>query len=101
MTKSNIKLLFKKSFELGKSVQEKEHLHEEVDGRKIWGELETKIGSLRNVNLTDEANVELRYNSTLEELYSEMDVIITRFGMNLSELCPKSNHFFMQLKNLG
>jgi hypothetical protein len=100
MEESNIKLWFKKAFEAGKSVQKQEHAHIEVDGRAVWGTIEKRIGSLRDVNLTDESDVELRYNSSLLELYEQMDEIIKKFGMGLSEFCPKSNHFFMQLKNL-
>lgn len=97
---SNTKLWFKKAFEAGKSVQKREHKHETIDGRAVWGSIEDKIGSLKNKNLTNESGSELKYNSSLNELYEEMDAIIEKFGMDKSEFCPISNHFFTQLKNL-
>ena len=97
---STLKLWFTKAFKAGKSAQKKEHRHETVDGRAIWGKIESQLGSLKDKNLTDDSDSNLTYNSSLNELYTEMDVIIEKFGMGLSEFCPKSNHFFTQLKNL-
>ena len=97
---STVKLYFNKAFKAGKKAQKKEHKHETVDGRAIWGKIESQMGSLKDKNLTDDSDSNLTYNSSLNELYTEMDVIIEKFGMGLSEFCPKSNHFFTQLKNL-
>ena len=99
-TTSNTKLWFLKGFNAGKSVQKLEHKHESVDGRAVWGKIENGLGSLKDAKLTDEEGHNLKYNSSLNEIYEEMDVIINKFGMNLSEFCPKSNHFFTQLKNI-
>ena len=97
---STVKLWFNKAFKEGKKAQKKEHKHETVDGRAIWGKIESQMGSLKDKNLTDDSDSNLTYNSSLYELYTEMDVIIEKFGMDKSEFCPKSNHFFTQLKNL-
>ena len=96
----SIQQLFKKAFDAGKTVQKKEHSGEEIDGRSIWGKLEGEIGDLKDKNLTNDSDENLKYNDSLNEIFDEMDTIINKFGMNLSEYCPKSNHFFMQLKNL-
>jgi hypothetical protein len=97
---SNLQLWFNKAFEAGKSVQKREHKGETVDGRAVWGEIESKISDLKDKNLTNDSGVNLMYNSELNDLYDEMDVIIKNFDMDESEFNPKSNHFFMQLKNL-
>ena len=96
----NIETLFRQAFEAGRTVQKKEHTGEVVDGRAVWGELEKKIGDLKDKNLTDESDKNLKYNSSLNDIYEEMDVIIDKYGMDKSEFDPKSNHFFCQLKNL-
>jgi hypothetical protein len=97
---SNLKLWFDKAFKKGKSVQKQEHKGKKVDGRAIWAKIENKLITLKDKNLTDDSSSNLKYNSTLDSLYDIMDVIIEKFGMDKSEFCPKSNHFFMQLKNL-
>jgi hypothetical protein len=89
-----------RGFNSGKSAQKLEHKHETVDGKAVWGKIESELSSLKDVNLTDDDGENLKYNSSLNELYDEMDVIINKFGMSLSEFCPKSNHFFTQLKNI-
>ena len=96
----SLKKWFKKAFKEGKSVQKQEHQHKKVDGRAVWGKIENKLITLKDKNLTDDSGSNLKYNSTLDSLYDIMDVIIEKFGMDKSEFCPKSNHFFMQLKNL-
>lgn len=100
MTTSNSKLWFMNGFKAGKSAQKLEHKHEKVDGKSIWGKIESGLDSLKDVNLTDNEGNNIKYNSDLNKIYEEMDVIINKFGMNLSEFCPKSNHFFTQLKNI-
>ena len=99
-TISVTKLWFLKGFNAGKTAQKLEHKHKTVDGKAIWGKIESEMVYLKDVNLTDEDGENLKYNSSLNELYEEMDIIINKFGMNLSEFCPKSNHFFTQLKNI-
>jgi len=92
--------LFVKGFELGQDIQRREHANEEVNGRAEWGAFEKTIGELKDEILTDDDANELEYNSSLDDIYDKMDKIIDKFGMDKSEFCPKSNHFFMQLKNL-
>ena len=97
---SNLQLWFNKAFEAGKNVQQQEHKGEMVDGRAVWGEIESKISDLKDRELTDDSGEKLKYNFSLNDLYSKMDGIIENFDMDKSEFTPKSNHFFMQLKNL-
>ena len=99
---SNIQLWFNKAFEAGKHVQQQEHKGETVDGRAVWSDIESKISdlNLKDIELTGDTEEQLKYNLSLNDLYSKMDVIIEKFNMANSELDPKSNHFFMQLKNL-
>lgn len=95
---NKVKLWFTNSFNLGRSVQEKEHNHCSVDGQAVWRKLESNLSSLGE--LKDDDDRDLKYNRSLIEIYSRMDRIIEKFNMAEYELCPKSNHFFMQLKNL-
>jgi hypothetical protein len=97
---SNIKLWFLKGFNAGKSVQKLEHKHKKVDGKSIWGEIEKSLGIFKDMNLINYKGENIKYNIHLNKIYKKMDVIIKKFGMNLSEFCPKSSHFFMQLKNI-
>lgn len=94
-----IQELFNKAYQAGRNVQEKEHNGETIDGRGVWQALEKEIGELKDKNLTKNKK-NLKYNESLNELYEKMDVIINKFNMAESEFDPKSNHFFMQLKNL-
>lgn len=98
MTK--IKGWYKHAFNAGKKVQQREHKHEIVDGRAVWNEIETQLLSLKDKDLTDSDGKQLKYNTELRDLYEKMNTIIVKYGMDKSEMCPKHNHFFMQLKNL-
>jgi hypothetical protein len=97
-----IELWFRKGFDTGVEVQNKEHNGEAVDGRAIWGQIENDISrlGLKDINLTDNESKELKYNMELNPIYTEMDRIIRHFRMSEFEFDPKSNHFFTQLKNL-
>jgi hypothetical protein len=91
---STVEYWFNKAFEEGRKVQIIEHNKEEVDGRAIWGAVENEI---KDIKLTE---LNLHYNSALREIYKKMDLIISKYDMDKNEMNPKSNHFFLQLKNL-
>jgi hypothetical protein len=96
-----VRQFYKKAFRSGREVQIKEHSGEEVDGRAIWNELENETKELKDVVLlTLDSSHILQYNESLKPIYEEMKRIIARFGMDISEFDPKSNHFFCQLMNL-
>lgn len=63
-----------------------------IDGRKVWQEIEK---SVEHIDLP-----EMRYNDTLNDIYKMMNKIMDKYCMEINEYYPKSNHFFMQLKNL-
>ena len=96
-----VRQFYKKAFRSGRKVQIREQSGEEVDGRAIWNELETETKELKDVVLlTLDSSHILQYNESLKPIYEEMKRIIARFGMDISEFDPKSNHFFCQLMNL-
>ena len=97
----NIETLFRQVFEAGRTVQKKEHKGEVVDGRAVWGELEKKIGDLKDKNLTDESDKNLKYNSSLNDIYEEMDVIIDKYGMDKSEFNIQLNRVMQLGFNAG
>ncbi len=91
---SNIKFWFDMSFQQGKLVQVREQSGEkDVDGRAIWGAIESQVSDIK---ITEELN----YKKSLRPIYEEMNKLIEKYNMEASEFEPKSNHFFMQLKNL-
>ncbi len=73
-------------------VQTIEQSKTDIDGRKIWGILESKVTKIELE--------EMNYNNSLRNIYNEMNDIIIKYNMNSSEFDPKFYHFFMQLKNL-
>jgi hypothetical protein len=89
---SNISFWYEYAFKQGRQVQDIEHSGEIIDGRSIWKNIESQVSG---VDIKD-----LKYNSSLESIYSEMDKLIEKYEMDKSEYDPKYNHFFMQLKNL-
>ena len=97
---SNIKKWFNKAFDFGVNVQILEHTKKEVDGRAVWKVIEDLLIELKDKDLTDYSYNKLKYNMSLKKIYKKMDKIINKFNMDKSEYDPKSNHFFMQLKNL-
>jgi len=97
---TTIATLFTEAYNAGRIVQEKEHNREEIDGRQIWNELESKTGILKDTNLLNQENENLLYEPTLTKLYIEMDKLFVKHKMSENEMNPISNHFFCQLKNL-
>ena len=63
-----------------------------IDGRTIWQNIEQEVAG---VNIMD-----LKYRPELRNIYINMDKLIRKYKMEESEMNPKYNHFFMQLKNL-
>ena len=96
---TTVQILYEKSFLSGRKVQIEEQSGEKVDGRAVWNELESTIGKLLDIPLTNHSEI-LKYNQNLIIKYREMNDIIREFGMDTSEFNPKSNHFFCQLMNL-
>lgn len=96
---TTVQKLYEKAFDAGREVQIREQTGEEVDGRAIWNELEITTKCLKDQVLTHDGQI-LEYNPTLKPIYSEMNKIIVKFEMDISEFNPKSNHFFCQLMNL-
>ncbi len=94
MDTSNIKFWFENSFQQGRLVQVREQSGEkDVDGRGIWGGIESQV---KHIVFSEE----LCYKDSLKPIYKEMEELISKHNMESSEFEPKSNHFFMQLKNL-
>ena len=91
MTK--LKDLFQYAYETGRNVQTREQEGETVDGRQIWGTIEVLV---KDIKLDEE----LRYKDKLNKIYKKMDKIDEKFNMSANEYEPKSNHFFLQLRNL-
>ena len=89
---SKLKKLFRNVYDTARDVQTKEQNKEDVDGRAIWNGIEEKV---KGINIED-----LEYREDLKPIYEKMDIIIDKYKMRDSEMEPKSNHFFMQLKNL-
>jgi len=89
---SNIFVWFKYAFKQGRQVQKIEHSGGIVDGRGVWKNIEIQVES---VEIKD-----LKYNSSLESIYTKMDKLIKKYSIDKNEFEPKYNHFFMQLKNL-
>ena len=91
---SNIKFWFDMSFQQGKLVQVREQSGEkDVDGRSIWSAIESQVSEIKIAE-------DLHYKDSLNPIYEEMNKLIEKYNMEASEFEPKSNHFFMQLKNL-
>jgi hypothetical protein len=89
---SKLKKLFRNVYDTARDVQTKDQNKEDVDGRAIWNEIEESVKSI---------DIEgLEYREELKPIYEKMEVIIDKYKMRDSEMDPKSNHFFMQLKNL-
>jgi hypothetical protein len=57
-----IKKLFEESYLTGREVQTKEHKGEIIDGRQVWQKLEEKTGNLKNQNLLNNDEENLKYN---------------------------------------
>ena len=94
MDTSNIKFWFENSFQQGRLVQVREQSEEkDVDGRAIWGGIESQV---KHVMISEE----ICYKDILKPIYKDMEKLISKYDMESSEFEPKSNHFFMQLKNL-
>ena len=89
---SKLKKLFRNVYDTARDVQTKDQNKEEVDGRAIWNEIEE---SVKGIDIEG-----LEYREELKPIYEKMEVIIDKYKMRDSEMDPKSNHFFMQLKNL-
>jgi hypothetical protein len=89
---SNISAWFEYVFNQGKEVQEIEHSGGTIDGRGVWKNIEAQVES---VDIKD-----LKYNSSLESIYEDMDKLVEKYSIDKNEFEPKYNHFFMQLKNL-
>jgi len=90
---SKIKKIFDDTYEIAKRVQQIEQSGKEIDGRKIWGLIESKV---KDIQIK-----ELNYNESLKPIYKLMDDFLQKNNINKeNEYNPKSNHFFMQLKNL-
>jgi hypothetical protein len=89
---SKLKKLFRNVYDTARDVQNKEQNKEDVDGRAIWNGIEETV---KGINIED-----LEYREDLKPIYEKMDIIIDKYKMRDSEMEPKSNHFFMQLKNL-
>jgi hypothetical protein len=89
---SKLKKLFRNVYDTARDVQTKDQNKEEVDGRAIWNEIEA---SVKGIDIEG-----LEYREELKPIYEKMEVIIDKYKMRDSEMDPKSNHFFMQLKNL-
>ena len=89
---SKIKKIFDDTYEIAKRVQQIEQSGKEIDGRKIWGLIESKV---KDIQIK-----ELNYNESLKPIYKLMDDFLQKNNINKeNEYNPKSNHFFMQLKN--
>ncbi len=89
---SNIKFWYEYTFKQAQQVQLLEQDNNDVDGRAIWKQIEMEVDG---VNITG-----LNYKDELKEIFSKMTNLINKYKMEESEYKPKSNHFFMQLKNL-
>jgi hypothetical protein len=89
---SNIKFWFEYSFKIARTVQTSEMKGDSIDGRTIWQNIEQEVAG---VNIMD-----LKYRPELRNIYINMDKLIRKYKMEESEMNPKYNHFFMQLKNL-
>jgi len=89
---SNIKFWFEYSFKIARTVATADMNGESIDGRSIWQNIEREVDG---VNIVD-----LKYREELKNIYKNMDKLIKKYKMEDSEMEPKSNHFFMQLKNL-
>lgn len=89
----DIQSLFMQTFEKGVDSQTREQLGENVDGKKNWQEIEKNVEHIQLPKM--EYNHEI-----LDVLYDEMDKIDKKYVMSQNEYNPKSNHFFLQLKNL-
>jgi len=88
----NIQKLFKQVYKIAYEVQRESHNGQKIDGKRVWQEIEK---SVEHINLP-----KMKYIDTLNDIYDMMDVIIDKYCMEINEYYPKSNHFFMQLKNL-
>lgn len=88
----NINKLFELTFDLARYIQEFEHNGIKMDGRLIWKEIEK--------NVTEEVINDLKYNKSLNEIYTKMDALIEEHSIEEGEGKPILNHFFLQLKNL-
>lgn len=87
-----IKDLFQDVYKKAQEIQELEQTGTVVDGRAIWQDIEKKV---EHINI-----IELKYNLELNLIYDKMEFLFDKYHMKENELNPKSNHFFMQLKNL-
>lgn len=94
-----VKKLYENAFRIGREVQIKEQTGQDIDGRDTWNTLERTTRELKDLSLTNDAEI-LQYNFTLKPIYLEMNTLIIAFEMDKSEFNPKSNHFFCQLMNL-
>lgn len=116
-----LRKMFEFTFKIGVKAQELEQTLKEgkiINGRGIWGSIESRTGQFIDIVLKDLENLEilknlkdlkdledledledLKYNDN-HDLYKEMSNTITIYKMDNNEMNPKSNHFFMQLMNL-
>jgi hypothetical protein len=88
----NINRLFTQVFHIAYEVQRSTHSGQQIDGKRVWQEIEK---SVEHINIP-----EMNYKESLNDIYEMMDIIIDKYCMEINEYYPKSNHFFMQLKNL-
>ena len=88
----NINKLFELTFDLARYIQEFEHNGIKMDGRLIWKEIEK--------NVTEDSIGYLKYNESLNEIYTKMDALIEEHSIEEGDDNPILNHFFLQLKNL-
>jgi len=89
---SKLKKLFRNVYDTARDVQIKDQNKEDVDGRAVWNQIEE---SVKGIDIEG-----LEYREELKPIYEKMDLVIDKYKMRDSEMEPKSNHFFMQLKNL-
>ena len=91
-----LKQVYDTTFLKARNVQHLEQRGIQIDGRIIWGQIET---SVKDIILLPEQP--LMYNKeNLERIYVIMKKFIAENKICDSEYQPKYNHFFMQLLNL-
>ena len=88
----DIKKIFKQVYDIAYDIQQKSHSGLKIDGKSVWKQIEK---SVEHIKLS-----EMIYRESLNDTYKMMDKIIDKYCMVINEYYPKSNHFFMQLKNL-
>jgi hypothetical protein len=85
-----IREIFEAVKNLAYQVQNLTQLGLNVDGKAIWGGIES---SLADIKIRDG----LRYKDELRETYVDMERLIETFGLNRDKM---PDHFFTQLKDL-